>query len=137
MRAERRGKPATTDEISFIVTEYLSGATIDSISKSIYRGPTFINSLLEEYHVPKRLSSPDYFKPNLIPDGAVRTSFRLGESVYSSRYDCLATIKGESSSTDGAVYRIWLDGEQWKQFAYQPWWELASLQHLRDKGINI
>ena len=37
-RAKLRGKPLTKDEKVFIIQEYLSGATIDSITKSTYRG---------------------------------------------------------------------------------------------------
>jgi hypothetical protein len=38
-RAEKRGKPATESEISYIITEYLEGAAIDSICSALYRGP--------------------------------------------------------------------------------------------------
>ncbi len=136
-RAEKRGKPASPEEISFIVVEYLSGTTIDSISKSLFRGATFIASVLETYAVPKRNTSTNYFKPQLIPEEAIREDFRIGEVVYSARYDSLAKIVEEVKSKQGRAYRIWLSGEKWLEFASQPVWELASLQKLRDIGIKI
>jgi hypothetical protein len=136
-RKAKRGTAATIDEISYMVTEYLEGATIDSISKGIYRGADFVKRVLEENFVPLRKAPHDYFKPEIIPDGAVRDRFTVGEKVYSVRYDSLATVRAESTHKDGYVYRVWLDSESTQEFAYQPAWELASLQHLRDKGINI
>lgn len=136
-RADKRGKPATPEEVSLIVTEYLEGKPIDGIAKMIYRGSTFVKSVVEKYGVPERGTSPDYFKPKLIPDKAMREEFKVGEHVYSARYDSMATIRAEIPHKDGKVYRIWLEDERWSQFAYQPAWELASLQHLRDAGITI
>jgi hypothetical protein len=133
-RAEKRGKPAEKAEVDFVVTEYLAGATIDSICKSLYRGSTFVHNILEEYAVPERNQSHDYFHPKLIPDEAVRAHFMEGEVVYSARYDSLAKVVKE---VQDKVYRIWLQDEKWKQYAYQPAWELASLQKLRDSGIAI
>ena len=136
-RSEKRGKPATMDEVALVVSEYMEGKPIDGIAKTLYRGITFVKSIIETYGVPERATSPDYFHPKLIPDAAVRDRFSIGEKVYSARYDSLATIRAEQQTKDGFVYRIWLDGEEWQQFAYQPHWELASLQHLTEKGINL
>lgn len=135
-RAEKRGKPVTKDEASFIISEYLAGAPISKISESIYRGPSLIKSTLLEYAVPERQSSPNYFKPNLIPDEAVRESFQIGETVYSARYDTLAAIEKEYVQNDEFIYRIYLRGD-WHQYAYQPAHELASLSKLRDCGLQL
>jgi hypothetical protein len=136
-RAAKRGKPATFDEIQYITESYLSGETIDTISKTISRNPLFVKAVIEKYGVPKRKSSPDYFNPELIPESAVRTRFSVGEKVHSARYDSMATILAEYTHKDGFVYRLWLEDERWQQFAYQPAWELASLEHLREIGIKL
>lgn len=136
-RLEKRGKPANKEEISFIVTEYLEGATVDSISRSLYRGVSFVHNILEFYGIPKRNSSPDYFHPALIPDISVADSFEPGETVYAARYDSLAKIVKEIACPSGKTYRIYLKSERFKEFAYQPVWELASLRHLRELGIVI
>jgi hypothetical protein len=137
-RAALRGKPATQEEIIYIIQEYLEGATVDSISKSTFRGAAFINVILDRYEVPLRAKSQDYFKPVLIPDGTTRTRFSVGEVVYSARYDSIARIDAEQyDAKHGWVYRIWLLSDKWKQSAYQEACELASLEHLRKQGVKI
>ena len=137
-RAALRGKPATQDEIVYVIQEYLEGGVIDAISKATYRGPTFVKSILEKYDVPVRNTSHDYFSPGLIPDGATRDRFAVGEVVYSARYDSTARIDSEQSHPKlGWIYRIYLLGEKWQQSAYQEAYELASLQHLRDIGVRV
>jgi hypothetical protein len=137
-RAALRGKPATPDEITYIIQEYLEGATVDSISKSTFRGSAFVKGVLDKYAVPVRASSHDYFKPELIPEGAVRDRFRVGEIVYSARYDSIARIDSEQEdSRYGWIYRIYLTAEKWCQSAYTESYELASLDHLRELGVRV
>jgi len=134
-RTAKRGTPATKDEVAYVIQEYLQKATIDSISKSTFRGVTFIKYILESNGVPTRAASHDYFKPELIPDAATRTEFKLGEKVYSARYDCLAEIRGVYPGKN--AYRLWLLGEDNSQFAFQPAEELASLDHIRALGVKL
>jgi hypothetical protein len=137
-KAELRGKPATQEEIVYIISEYLNGETIDALSKSTFRGPAFVKAILENNDVPIRQTSHDYFNPELIPDGAVRERFKVGEIVYSSRYDSIARIDMEQKdSRYGWIYRVWLLAEKWKQSAYQEAYELASLEHLRKIGVQV
>lgn len=137
-RAELRGKPASKDDIIYIVSEYLKGEPIDAISKMTYRSPTFIKNVLVTNSVPLRVAGHSYFNPALIPDGASRDRFQIGEIVYSSRYDSLARIEMETKTEKyGYIYRIWLLSEKWLQSANQEAYELASLQHLRDLGVKI
>jgi len=133
-RAEKRGTPASAQEINFVIESYLEGETIDSISKSLYRGPIFVGSILEKYAVPKRQHGHSYFKPELIPEEAMRDSFKVGEKVYCARYDSLAQIEGIFKP---GQYRVYLLDDKWRQFAYQPAVEMASLDHLRKLGINV
>ena len=137
-RAALRGKPATSDEITYTIQEYLEGATVDAISKAIYRGPTFIKAILEKYSVPVRQTSHDYFRPELIPDGATRSRFAVGEIVYSARYDSVARVDTETFTEKyGFIYRIWLLADRWKQAANTEAYELASLEHLRKLGVRV
>ena len=137
-RAALRGKPASEEEIRYTIQAYLEGESIDEISKSIYRGSTFVRGILENFSVPIRAQGHDYFKPETIPDGAVRERFKESEVVYSARYDSTARIEAEleNSKLHGWVYRIWLLSDKWKQYAYQPASELASLEHLRAIGVR-
>jgi len=137
-RAEKRGKPVTDEERVYIISEYLNGETVDSISKATYRSSTFVKSVLEANSVPIRVPGSSYFTPELIPEGAVRDRFKLGEVVYSTRYDSTARIDAESfSKQHGWIYRVWLLAEKWQQNAYQEATELASLEHLRQLGVRI
>lgn len=137
-KAQLRGKPVTQDEVQFIISEYLEGEPIDAISKATYRSAAIIKRVLEENHVPIRVPGHSYFDPQLIPEGAVRERFRVGEVVYSARYDSTARIDAEMPDPKhGWVYRIWLLSEKWLQSAYQPVYELASLEHLREIGVKV
>ena len=137
-RAELRGKPASKEDIIYIISEYLSGQTVDAISKMCYRSPFFIKNILETNNVPIRVPGSSYFNPQLIPDGAVRERFKIGEVVYSTRYDSTARIDAEvKDPKHGWVYRLWLLADKWKQSAYQEASELASLEHLRQLGVRI
>ena len=138
-KAQLRGKPVTLDEVKFIISEYLEGEPIDSISKSTYRSAAIIKSVLERYSVPIRVAGHSYFDPQLIPDGAVRERFKIGEVVYSARYDSTARIEMEQKDSrhGGWIYRVWLLSDKWLQSAYQPAYELASLEHLREIGVKV
>jgi hypothetical protein len=137
-RASLRGKPATETEIVYSIQEYINGSTIDAISKSLYRSSSFVKTILERNSVPIRAAAHDYFTPELIPDGATRDRFVVGEVVYSVRYDSTAKIEAElKCPINGWVYRLWLLSEKWQQAAYQPVEELASLEHLRKLGVRV
>lgn len=136
-RAEKRGKPASEDEIKFTVSSYLEGATVEHISDTIHRSSSFVNNVLEKYSVPIRSRAHNYLKPQLIPDGAVRDRFKVGETVYSARYDSTARIEKELFQNNQWVYRVWLLSDRWQQYAYQEACELASLEHLKEVGVNV
>ena len=138
-RAAKRGKPAQPDEVQYVIQDYINGETIDSISKSLYRSTQFVKGILEKYAVPIRSAKHDYFKPELIPFEAVRERFEPGQVVYSARYDSAAIVEAEieCSPKHGWVYRIWLKADKWRQYAYQPASELASLEHLKELGVKI
>lgn len=137
-KSQLRGKPATQEEKVYIISEYLNGETVDAISKMTYRSSKFIKDILEANSVPIRVPGSSYFDPQLIPDGAVRERFKVGEVVYSSRYDSIARIDAEQKTEKyGFIYRIWLLSDKWLQSAYQEAGELASLEHLRELGVKI
>jgi len=137
-RAKLRGKPVTKDEKIFIIQEYLSGSTIDSITKTTYRGVTTIKNVLEEYSVPLRIPGQTYFTPQLIPDGAVRDRFQVGETVWSTRYCSLAKIYSEKlDPKHGYIYHLWLMDDKQRQYCWQPAYELASLEQIKELGVKV
>jgi hypothetical protein len=137
-RAKLRGKAVTKDEKIFIIQEYLTGNTIDAITKSTYRGVTIIKQVLDEYSVPLRIPGQNYFNPQLIPDGATRDKFEVGEVVWSARYCSLAKIYSEKlDPKHGYIYHMWLMDDKWRQYCWQPHYELASLQQIRELGVQV
>ena len=137
-RAALRGKEATADEVSYAITSYLEGETIDAISKSTFRSASFIKRILESNNVPLRSVGQTYFRPQLIPEGAMRESFADKEVVYSARYESLARICAAATHpVHGNIYRVYLLADKWKQSAWQPAEELASLEHLRKLGVRV
>ena len=137
-RAKLRGKAVTKDEKIFIIQEYLTGSTIDAITKSTYRGVTIIKQVLDEYSVPLRIPGQNYFNPQLIPDGAARDKFEVGEVVWSARYGSLAKIYSEKlDPKHGHIYHMWLMDDRWRQYCWQPAYELASLQQIRELGVQV
>ena len=116
-RAKLRGKAVTKDEKIFIIQEYLTGSTIDAITKSTYRGVTIVKQVLDEYSVPLRIPGQNYFNPQLIPDGAARDKFEVGEVVWSARYGSLAKIYSEKlDPKHGHIYHMWLMDDRWRQY---------------------
>lgn len=132
LRAQKRGTPATKEEVSYIAKSYLNGESVESISSSLHRPSTLVTQVLDTYGVPRRQRAHNYFKPLLIPEACVRTEFKTGERVYSARYDSLCVVEAELKHKDEKCYRIWLLGDRWQQYACQPASELASLEHLKE-----
>lgn len=124
-------KPVTPQERKAIIEQYLSNKAVNKIAETFYRPISVINNIIKNSSIPIREQGQDYWNPPMIPDGSICETFSPNELVYSVRYSSLATIIRESESTKG-VYQIWLESEEWQQFAFQPWWELASLKFLND-----
>jgi hypothetical protein len=139
LRAEKSHTPATPGEIEYSIKEYLSGAAVSVIAESLYRSASFVTRILDQCSVPRRATGWSYQTPQLIPEEAIRTSFNIGEKVWSARYESLATIKSEVTNQPhpSKVYRVYLEDESWQQSAYQPAEELASLEHLTKYGVSI
>ena len=133
-RAKKKYKPASSDEVISIITGCLEGEPVSVIAKGLYRSEAFVNGIIEKTGCPKRHSGNTYFNPGILPDNCVSEQFSVGEKVFSARYDSVATIREEVKP---GVYKIWLDDEAWRQFAFQPWWELGSLKHLVQYGVKI
>lgn len=132
LRAKRRGKPPTDDEISCIIRDYLEGDPISKISEKLYRGTFFVKNVIKSQSLPERVPGATFWKDiPLIPEKARAESFSDNEVVYSARYHSLAIIKGKFvDKKKQEVYRIFVLGEDNQFMAYQPAYDLASLKHL-------
>lgn len=138
MFAKKKGKAPDRDEITEIVRSYLEGEPISGIGERVFRGTGFVKTILKDTGCPIREPDSSYINPPMIGDEAVKKDFEIGERCYSAVYQSLAVIKTKEINKDGdPVYRIWLESEDWLQYAYQPWWELASLDKIKQFGVKI
>lgn len=139
MRAKRRGKPPTADEISCIIRDYLEGDSIQKISEKTYRGIVFVKNVIKSHDLPTRIPGATFWKDvPLIPEAACCETFADNETVYSARYHALGVIKGSFvDKKKQRAYRVFILGEDNKFMAYQPAYELASLKHLEKLGIKF
>ena len=48
MKSKLRGKPATDDDIRFVVQRYLTGENVSSIASSMYRSPAFVKNIIQD-----------------------------------------------------------------------------------------
>lgn len=131
-RAEKRGKPATQEEITFCVTSYLvDNMAINNIAKALYRSVRFVTIVLEQEGVTFRPILHDYFNPTVISEADTRERFEIGEIVYNARYNTNCLIKSEQvHPKHGYVYGVWLLGD-FQQFAYTAAYDLGSLSVLK------
>lgn len=149
-RAEKRGTPATEQEIQEVIRGYLDGSPFSEIADGLYRPSSFVKNIIEKVGVPAR-NSGDYFHPDLLPEQCVRETFEEGQIVWSCRYQALAIIiKEVPSNSEYKVYQVYiiepieevspyfphLDGYGGR-YAAQAAFDLGSLEHLKEHGVDV
>jgi len=162
-----RGRPASQAEIAEAVESYLSGGTISEISKSLFRSPAFVRSLLERVGVPQRPSSrEEKLGSHYYPDNLLADDYAKGEIAWSANYHAAVEIHARltpeyiaskpgltqfdyESKYGCPVYAVYIrqkvDSED--TFfsnvtaggfsAYVPAYELCKLEHLKEYGVRI
>ena len=134
MRKKMRSQPIDKATASDIASSYLSGSSLQDISNRTYRSINVVKNVLKKYNIPIRSAAVDYFHPIFIDDdAAIAENYKVGDLVYSARYDCPVTIKA-SQNTDkyGTIYKIQLHGNR-RCTAWQPYYELADLRKLQSE----
>lgn len=134
LKAKKRGTAIDSTEAASIISEYLETASMQQVSNSHYRSVATIKTVIHKYGADLISLKSDYFRPHLIPEAAVRTVFKVGELVWSARYNCMAEIR--KPTNDGNGYWIWVLGEASQQSA-QATEELGSLEHLASIGVDL
>ena len=150
-RAQKRGRPASNDEISDAVRAYLRGEPITDIAASLYRSVPFVRSLIDGVGVPQKGKNEDerastYF----LPEQSVSTEFEVGDLVWSATKHATATILAEDTKIDyekkynSKCYTIFVHetsedyehlgaGYYGSELAY----DLGSLKHLQEYNIDL
>ena len=102
-RDRNRGKPATEDEISEVISEYLTGTNVTDIAKNIYRSSSFVKGIINRLGIPEKLTGDDKYSTAILPDQCVSETFTPGQVVWSAKYHTPCEIISE------------VDGEQYEQ----------------------
>lgn len=131
-----RGKPYTDLELKEVIIGYLSGESITSIAKSLFRSVNSVKLKINELHLPERNANSTYHNPELMPDEMISDSFEPGELVWANRYNSVAEIRKNYGNTkDYSIYSIYVFGKH-EQFAIQPSFELGKLKVLQELNLN-
>ncbi len=166
-KAGLRGRPAMREEIAEACESYLMGDTISSISKSLFRSPSFVRAVLERVGVPQRPSGKEErVGSHYYPDECLSDDYADGEIAWSATYHAAVVVKGRltkeyidarkglafvdyESKYGCPCYAIYVrqkvDSEdtyfstvtEGGFSAYAPAYELCKLEHLREYGVKI
>ena len=152
-KVEKRGKPASKDEIVLVVESYLGGEPISDIAKRVYRSPGFVKSTLERIGVPARPTGEDKHSIAFLPDACVGEEFKPGEIAWSASYHAPCEVREllpekYNAMYAGPCYRVWVNersqdtdtrfGAVSGGFnAYTPAYDLGKLEHLKEYGVKI
>lgn len=139
LRKEMRNKPVSDGDAKYIVEEYLSNSPLSLISENTYRSISVIKKTLTKYNIPLRDGKHDYFNPIMLEDDTQAHMYEKNDLTYSARYCCPALVVNfvTNDEVHGNIFKLWIFGVH-KQFAYQPWYELADLRKVqKELGIKI
>ena len=145
--AQKRGRPATKEEVADIAESYLGGESLSDIGKRVYRSVAFVKNVIEKVGVPNRAVGEERFEIEYLPEECVAEEFEVGEVAWSAKYhtscEVMAKLENKYNDTYGTnCYRIWIrePSEHATTFggfnAYVPAYDLGKLEHLKDYGLN-
>jgi len=162
-----RGRPASREEIAEACESYLTGDNITDISKSLFRSPSFVRSILERVGVPQRPAGKDErLTAHYYPDECMSDDFAEGEIAWSATYHAAVEVKNRLTPEFLASKKGMTQFDYEKKYgcpaysiyvrqkvesedtffsnvvnggfsAYAPAYELCKLEHLRDYGVRI
>jgi len=139
------------------VAEYLEGQNVSTISKFLYRSPSFVKAILDKIGVPQRPSSKqDRRYPAFLPESCVSEDFSEGEIVWSAHYHAPAVVEKEYEEKrdfylqkyDSKCYKIYIFENGSEESLYVPngvggfygaslAYDLGKLSHIADMGIDL
>lgn len=137
MRKKKRGTPIQGVELANIIEQYLSGDSYDIIAERNYRSTALVKATLSRYGALLRVQGTvDPLFPPEIPEEAMCEEFSVGEHVWVPGYQCIGEIIKKLDNPEGA-YRIYLLGEGVQQFVHYMYYDLASVKHLEELGVDV
>ncbi|ATS94070.1 D2 protein [Pectobacterium phage DU_PP_V] len=137
MKKKKRGTPIEGVELANMIESYLQGDSFEEIATRNYRSTAMVKAVLERNGALLRVQgSVDPLNPPMIPDEAVSESFEVGEHVWVAGYQCIGEVMKVMDNPVGA-YRVYLLSESTQQYVHVMFYELASVKHLEELGVNI
>lgn len=145
--SQKRGRPATQDELKEMIEEFLAGQSMGDISKSLYRSSAFVKAHLEKIGVPERVTGEEKLDMAYLPDECVAEDFSVDEIAWSAKYHSACIITKELPEKyvekyGTRCYEIYVkeqtDSDRVAGFyAAAPSYDLGKLQHLQEYGVNV
>lgn len=154
-REKLRGKPASPDEISTIVSSYLHGNNVTDIAKSLFRSASFVKAIILRLGVPQKPMGDAKFEVAILPEQCVSEEFEVGQTVWSAKYHSPCEIIKEMQNPNlekrhgSTIYKIYVMeplGEVPEFYpnikvggfyAYSPAHNLGNLEHLKEYNVRI
>ena len=134
MRSKKRKEPVTLSEVVNWITDYLQGSTFAELSTRYYRSASVIKSRVEGAGAMLRITGKiDTLNPPMLPEECVSETFEVGEIVWSAKYGCAAEVMGKYKD----AFRIRIANTSRQEQAYQAAYELGSLRHLKEMGVDL
>lgn len=134
IRAKKRKQAVTSQELAEIISDHLSGYSMQELSEIYYRSAdTIKHHLVKNGALIRTHTKIDQLSPPLLPEECMSDSFDIGQFVWSAKYNCIAKVM----SLFGNAYRIRVWGEGIMQYAYQASCELGNLAHLEAIGVHL
>lgn len=132
-RAAKRKQPVTQQEVVWWITAYLQGNPVSEIAESHFRSEAVIKLHLEKHGALLRHARVDRLNPPLIPEQCISDEFQIGEYVWAAAYNCVAEVRGFYKD----AVRIHVLSPDVQEFSYQPSYNLGSLRHLKELGVDL
>lgn len=137
MRKKKRGTPIEGIELANVIDAYLSGESYEAIADRFYRSINMVKMVLARHGALLRVNGEvDPLSPPEIPEESMSEVFEVGEHVWVSGYQCIGEVKKALDNPVGA-YRIFLLSETKQHNVHYMYYELASVKHLEELGVNI
>lgn len=137
MRKKKRGTLIEGIELANVIDAYLSGESYDAIGDRFYRSTNMIKMVLSKHGALLRVNGEvDPLAPPEIPEEAMKEVFEVGEHVWVPGYQCIGEVRKALDNPVGA-YRVFLLSESKQHNVNYMYWDLASVKHLEDLGVNV
>lgn len=150
-RAANRGKPPAPWEIQTVIEGFLDGDPLTEIASRLYRPAAFVKKVIDDVGVPEKCDS--YWTPSMLPEKCVSETFKINQIVWCARYGAMGIVRKHypAKNADGYdCYQVFVIESieetspyfpQYQdyggKFVTQAWYDLGSLEHLKEFGIDI